>query len=90
MATFQTPELDKEQKLQVNGEDAKELFIDHATRNGKYVKDQLSRRIWQKHDLPMYRGTMVEEVPFQLRIDQVLFNYKEYRITIQYRFINSI
>ena len=89
MPTFQTPELDKDFKITVADEDAKEIFIDHATRNGKYVKDQLSRKIWQKHELPMYRGTMVEEVPFQLRISQILFNYRDYKITVAYSFINT-
>lgn len=90
MATFTTPPLDTEQKLTVNGDSAKELFIDHATRNGKYVKDQIARRIWEKHELPMYRGTIVDEVPFSLRIDQLLFNYRDYKITVQYRFISTV
>lgn len=89
MSSFETPTLDTEQKLSINGEDAKALFIDHATRNGKFVKEQLARRIWAKHNLPMYRGTIVDEVPFVLKIDQTLFNYKDYRITVGYRFISE-
>jgi hypothetical protein len=85
--TFETPELDKDLKLTIEGDGAKDLFIDHATRNGKYVKDQLARRIWEKHDLPMFRGTIVDEVPFTLRLDQILFNYRTYRITVGYRFL---
>lgn len=87
MATFETPNLETDQKLVIQGEDAKELFIDHSTRNGKYVKDQLARRIWAKHDLPMYRGTIVDEVPFTLRIDRILFDYKNYGVSMVYRFL---
>lgn len=89
MSTFETPKLDTNMKIEVEGEDAKELFINHATRNGKYVKDQLARRIWAKHDLPMYRGTIVEEVPFSLKIEQILFNYRGYKIAAVYQFISQ-
>lgn len=89
MATYETPELDKSRKIVIGGEDAKELFMDHATRNGKFVKEQLARRIWAKHDLPMYRGTIVDEVPFVLKIDAILFSYKEYSIAATYRFISE-
>lgn len=87
--TFDTPELNKDFKFAIEGEDAKEIFIDHATRNGKFVKDAISRRIWAHHDLPMYRGTIVDEVPFSLKIDQILFNYRGYKITVGYRFLEA-
>lgn len=87
MGTFETPTLDKNFKIVVEGEEAKELFIDHQTRNGKYVNDQLARLIWAKHELPMYRGTIVDAVPFRLRILQVLFDYKNYGIAATYQFI---
>jgi hypothetical protein len=85
--TFVTPEMEKEFKFSIQGDDAKELFVDHATRNGKYVKDQVARLIWMKHDLPMFRGTIVDEVPFTLKLDLIQFNYKEYKILVAYRFI---
>jgi len=88
MVTFETPPIEKDLKFTVDDEDAKELFINHATRNGKYVKDQISRLVWAKHELPMYRGTIVDEVPFTLKIDQILFNYRSYRITVGYRFLS--
>jgi len=84
--TFETPELDKNFKINIDGETAKEVFVDHATRNGKYVKDQVARRIWEKHELPMYRGTIVDEVPFTLKIDQLLFDYRKYIISAVYHF----
>lgn len=90
MVQFTTPELDKNFKLTVEGGDAQDLMVDHATRNGKYVKDQIARLIWAKHELPMYRGTIVDEVPFQLRIDQMLFDYRSYKVVAVYRFISSI
>lgn len=89
MPTFETPKLEEKFKITIEGEDAKELFIDHATRNGKYVKDQVARRIWMKHELPMYRGTIVDEVPFSLKLDQLLFDYSSYKIAAVYRFIPS-
>jgi hypothetical protein len=87
VSQFETPELDKTFKMTVEGDEAKELFVDHATRNGKYVKDQVARIIWSKHGLPMFRGTIVEEVPFTYRIDRILFDYKNYGIAVNYRFI---
>lgn len=85
--SFVTPDLDKDMVIRIKGEDAKPLFVDHSTRNGKFVKDQITRRIWEKHNLPMYRGTPVEEVPFQLRIHQVVFDYRKYEIGASYSFI---
>lgn len=86
-SAFTTPELNKDLKLVLEGDEVQELFVDHATRNGKYVKEQLLRKIWSKHELPMYRGTIVDEVPFTCKIDQILFNYRTYRITVGYRFV---
>lgn len=90
MATFTTPEMDKGFKLIVDGEDAKEIFIDFSTRNGKVVRERLSRKIWQKHELPMYRGTIVEEVPFQLRLSQILLDFHAYKITVVYSFVSTV
>lgn len=87
MATFETPKLEMNMKIEVDGEDAKELFIDFATRNGKYVKDQIARRIWAKHELPMYRGTIVDEVPFVLKLEQILFNFRAYKVAVVYQFL---
>jgi hypothetical protein len=84
---FETPEFDKDFKYQIEGEAAQGLFIDHSTRNGKYVKDQVMRRIWEKHGLPMFRGTIVDEVPFQLKINQILFDYRGYKIAVSYQFV---
>lgn len=89
MAEYETPELDKGHKLTVSGEEAKPRFIDFSTRNGKYLKDQLKRMIWQKHGLPMYRGVPVDEVPFELKISGILLDFKKYEITVVYSFVEG-
>jgi len=87
--TFVTPKMDESMKFTITGEDAKPLFIDYATRNGKYTKEQIARLIWQKHDLPMFRGTIVDEVPFRLSIDVIQYSFKSYGIAVQYRFLST-
>ena len=87
---FQTPELAKEFKWQIPAEHVQHLMIDHSTRNGKYVKDQLARLIWEKHGLPMFRGTIVDEVPFTLRIDRTMFDYSKFGIVVVYRFLSTV
>lgn len=87
--TFETPEMDKIFRITQEGDEAKVIFVEFATRTGKFTKDLIARKIWEKHELPMYRGTIVEEVPFRLRIDQILFNFKEYKITCSYHFVSE-
>jgi len=87
MPTFTTPEIGKDLKLVISGDDARELFTAQATRTWKFVKEDILKRIWQKHDLPMYRGTIVDNiVPFEVRISQVLWQYRDQKIGIVYDF----
>lgn len=66
------------------------LMVAFATRNGKYLKQQLAIRIWTKHRLPMFRGTIVDEMPFDLKIDAITIDFAAYEIGIAYRFVSPV
>lgn len=66
------------------------LMVAFATRNGKFFKQELSKRIWLKHKLPMFRGTIVDELPFDLKIDAITIDFAKYEIGIAYRFVSPV
>ncbi len=82
---FTPPELGKSQKLDLGGDDAMELFQTWNDRNGRFTLDQIIRLVWEDRGLPMYRG-VPRMMPFELKIDKVLWDYQNFTVTVEYHF----
>jgi hypothetical protein len=84
--TYETPALGEEKKLKLNGNTGRELLVDFSSRSGREFKRKLVHPIWAHHKLPMYRGTAVEEVPFELRILSVTLDFAKAEVHVTYKF----
>lgn len=85
MNDVQTPELTKVKKVTFAADEAMELFQVQNDRNGRFTLDQIHRMVWQSNDLPLYRG-VPRMMPFELKIDKVLWNYQTFTISVEYHF----
>lgn len=82
---YTVPEFGKVKKQDFTGDDALELFQAWNDRNGRFVQEQLIRLVWTANKLPLYRG-IPRMLPFELKLDKVLWNLTDFTVTVQYHF----
>lgn len=79
------PPMGEVRKMRFQGDQAMELFQTANDRNGRYVLEAIHTMAWRKEGQPMYRG-IPRMMPFELRVDKVLWNYQEFTISVEYHF----